>query len=265
MTRSTAASPRSGPSARASARPGKVLRTVGLRKSYKGRQVVKDVDVEVRQGEAVGLLGPNGAGKTTTFYMVTGIVKPDGGQVLLEDGSNRTDLTQLPMHERARRGVGYLAQEASIFRKLSVEENILAILEMMPLSPAERRSRLERLLSEFKLEGVAKQAAYTLSGGERRRTEVARALVINPDFILLDEPFVGIDPIAVIDLQQMIRELTARGIGVLITDHNVRETLSIIDRAYLLYQGQVLLSGTAKALAGSAQAKKIYLGEKFSL
>jgi lipopolysaccharide export system ATP-binding protein len=245
--------------------PAKILKTVNLRKSYRGRQVVKDVCVEVRQGEAVGLLGPNGAGKTTTFYMVTGIIKPDSGQVILESSDGEMDLTKLPMHERARRGVGYLAQEASIFRKLSVEENILAILEMMPLSPSQRQERLNQLLDDFKLRGVAKQKAYTLSGGERRRTEVARALVINPDFILLDEPFVGIDPIAVIDLQHMIRELTRKNIGVLITDHNVRETLAIIDRAYLLYQGQVLLSGTAKTLANSAQAKKIYLGEKFSL
>ena len=243
----------------------KVLRTVSLFKGYRGRQVVKDVSIEVKQGEAVGLLGPNGAGKTTTFYMVTGIVKPDRGQVLLEGPEGVQDLTRLPMHERAKRGVGYLAQEASIFRKLSVADNIMAILEMMPLSAAERSRRLEQLLHDFKLEGVAGQAAYTLSGGERRRTEVARALVINPDFILLDEPFVGIDPIAVIDLQQMIRDLTKRNIGVLITDHNVRETLSIIDRAYLLYQGQVLLSGSANALASSKQAKKIYLGEKFSL
>jgi lipopolysaccharide export system ATP-binding protein len=197
--------------------------------------------------------------------MVTGIVKPDSGQVLLEGPEGESDLTHLPMHQRARKGVGYLAQEASIFRKLSVEENLLAILEMQPMSPADRKHRLDELLVDFKLTGVAKQAAYTLSGGERRRTEVARALVINPDFILLDEPFVGIDPIAVIDLQQMIRELTERKIGVLITDHNVRETLAIIDRAYLLYQGEVLLSGTAKTLANSPQAKKIYLGEKFSL
>ena len=213
----------------------------------------------------MGLLGPNGAGKTTTFYMVTGIIKPDSGSVLLEGPEGSQDLTQLPMHERARRGVGYLAQEASIFRKLSVQDNIMAILEMLPLSPTQRQQRLNELLDDFKLQGVAKQAAYTLSGGERRRTELARALVIHPDFILLDEPFVGIDPIAVIDLQKMIRSLTRRNIGVLITDHNVRETLSIIDRAYLLYQGQVLLSGTAKTLASSSQAKKIYLGEKFTL
>jgi lipopolysaccharide export system ATP-binding protein len=252
-------------------KPLKVLRTEHLSKRYQGREVVKDVVVELRQGEVVGLLGPNGAGKTTTFYMVTGLVKPDKGRVLLDTPEPHSkkvkslDLTSLPMHERARAGVGYLAQEASIFRKLSVEDNIMAILEMLPLTLEERQARLEKLLEEFNIAHLAKQKAYTLSGGERRRTEVARALVINPDFILLDEPFVGIDPIAVIDLQQMIRALAKRRIGVLITDHNVRETLSIIDRAYLLYQGQVLLSGSAKALASSAQARRIYLGEKFSL
>ena len=244
---------------------GKILRTEHLSKSYGGREVVKDVAVEVRQGEVVGLLGPNGAGKTTTFYMVTGIVRPDKGRVLLEGGGATVDLTHLPMHERAQKGVGYLAQEASIFRKLSVEDNIMAILEMQPLSPAEREARLQKLLEEFSIAHLAKQKAYTLSGGERRRTEVARALVIDPDFILLDEPFVGIDPIAVIELQHVIRALAKRHIGVLITDHNVRETLSIIDRAYLLYQGQVLLSGSAKKLASSPQARRIYLGEKFSL
>ena len=255
----------------------RILRTEKLMKAYRGRQVVADVDIFVRQGEVVGLLGPNGAGKTTTFYMVTGIVKPDSGRVLLEGPSTAAsprsgqapvdvvDLTKLPMHERAKRGVGYLAQEASIFRKLSVEENIMAILEMLPLSKAEQAERLATLLKEFNIGHIAKQKAYTLSGGERRRTEVARALANRPDFILLDEPFVGIDPIAVIDLQQIIRALARRNIGVLITDHNVRETLSIIDRAYLLYQGQVLLSGTAKVLANSPKARKIYLGEKFSL
>jgi lipopolysaccharide export system ATP-binding protein len=243
----------------------KILRTEHLSKSYGGREVVKGVAVEVRQGEVVGLLGPNGAGKTTTFYMVTGIVKPDKGRVLLEDGSKSLDLTHLPMHERAQKGVGYLAQEASIFRKLTVEENIMAILEMLPIKAKERELRLTKLLEEFNIAHLAKQKAYTLSGGERRRTEVARALVIDPDFILLDEPFVGVDPIAVIDLQQVIRQLAKRHIGVLITDHNVRETLSIIDRAYLLYQGQVLLSGNAKKLASSPQARRIYLGEKFAL
>lgn len=246
-------------------KPEKILRTEHLSKSYSGREVVKDVAVEVRQGEVVGLLGPNGAGKTTTFYMVTGIVRPDKGRVLLEDGLTSIDLTHLPMHERAQKGVGYLAQEASIFRKLTVEENIMAILEMLPIKPEERELRLKKLLEEFNIAHLAKQKAYTLSGGERRRTEVARALVIEPDFILLDEPFVGIDPIAVIDLQQVIRQLAKKHIGVLITDHNVRETLSIIDRAYLLYQGQVLLSGNAKKLASSSQARRIYLGEKFAL
>ncbi len=248
----------------------KLLRAHGLHKRYRGRQVVKDVRLEVAQGEVVGLLGPNGAGKTTTFYMVTGLVKPDSGQVLLEiprpDGGREIrDLTSAPMHERARLGVGYLAQEASVFRKLTVEENLLAILEMLPLTPAERQRRLRSLLAEFHLSHLAKQKAYTLSGGERRRTEVARALVIEPDFILLDEPFVGIDPIAVADLQSMIRQLKQRGIGVLITDHNVRETLSIIDRAYLLYSGEVLFKGTAQALARDPEARRLYLGERFSL
>ncbi|MES2201898.1 MAG: LPS export ABC transporter ATP-binding protein [candidate division FCPU426 bacterium] len=257
------------------AQPGAVqhrfLKAEHLSKTYSGREVVRDVQLEVRQGEVVGLLGPNGAGKTTCFYMVTGLVKPDRGRVFLEtkhhgtEAPGMTDLTDLPMHARAQQGVGYLAQEASIFRKLSVEENIMAILEMRPLSPAERQAKLRHLLEEFGIAHWAKQKAYTLSGGERRRTEVARALAIDPDFILLDEPFVGVDPIAVIDLQELIRSLADRNIGVLITDHNVRETLSIIDRAYLLYQGQVLLSGTAETLANSAEAKKIYLGEKFAL
>jgi lipopolysaccharide export system ATP-binding protein len=263
-----------------------VLGTQGLFKSYSGRQVVQDVSVHVRTGEVVGLLGPNGAGKTTTFYMVVGLVKPVKGSVYLGDApalpaksgsrakgaqteppppAGALDLTALPMHERARLGVGYLAQEASVFRKLTVEENLLAILEMSGLSPHDQAERTGELLSEFNLHGVAKQKAYTLSGGERRRTEVARALALRPDFILLDEPFVGIDPIAVMDLQAVIRHLKARGIGVLITDHNVRETLSIIDRAYLLFQGQVLIAGTAKALASDAKARKLYLGEKFRM
>ncbi len=265
----------------------RVLGTQGLHKAYRGRQVVQDVSVHVRTGEVVGLLGPNGAGKTTTFYMVVGLVKPEQGSVYLGDlgpakpaaakaargavgaepapPQGAVDLTQLPMHERARLGVGYLAQEASAFRKLSVEENLLAILEMSGLSAHDQAERAGELLSEFSLHHVAKQKAYTLSGGERRRTEVARALALRPDFILLDEPFVGIDPIAVMDLQAVIRQLKARGIGVLITDHNVRETLSIIDRAYLLFQGQVLISGTAKALASDPKARKLYLGESFKM
>ena len=263
----------------------KILGTHGLMKSYKGRQVVQDVSIQVRTGEVVGLLGPNGAGKTTTFYMVVGLVKPEAGEVYLETSreapaagrgpkgkpaqphevASRLDLTQLPMHQRARLGVGYLAQEASAFRKLSVEDNLRAILEMSGLDPAAQDARSAELLTEFGLHSVAKQKAYTLSGGERRRTEVARALALRPDFILLDEPFVGIDPIAVMDLQGVIRQLKARGIGVLITDHNVRETLSIIDRAYLLFQGKVLIGGTAKTLASDPKARKLYLGESFRM
>jgi lipopolysaccharide export system ATP-binding protein len=262
----------------------KTLGSEHLYKAFSGRQVVQDVSIHVRQGEVVGLLGPNGAGKTTTFYMVVGLIKPDKGSVYidvagtipkkgqkplpqgdLDRRAHRLDLSKLPMHERARLGVGYLAQEASAFRKLTVEENILAILEMTDLSAEEQASRTEALLSEFNLHHVAKQKAYTLSGGERRRTEVARALATQPDFILLDEPFVGIDPIAVSDLQAVIRQLKARGLGVLITDHNVRETLSIIDRAYLLVQGQVLISGSAKALASDPKARKLYLGDSFKM
>jgi len=243
----------------------KSLGTQGLKKTYRGRLVVDEVSIDVGPGEIVGLLGPNGAGKTTTFYMVVGLVRPEQGEVFLNSGASKTLLTQLPMHERARLGVGYLAQEASAFRKLTVEENLLAILEMTALSKDEQQARLEQLLAEFHLEHVAKQKAYTLSGGERRRTEVARALVTRPDFLLLDEPFVGIDPIAVLELQKVIRQLKAKGIGILITDHNVRETLSIIDRAYLLAHGKVLMSGTAKALAASKEARKLYLGENFKM
>jgi lipopolysaccharide export system ATP-binding protein len=270
----------------------KILGTEGLYKSYRGRNVVQDVSVHVRTGEVVGLLGPNGAGKTTTFYMVVGLVKGEKGTVYLETRedlakphpakpkprskapahrpsasapAHRVDLTKLPMHERARLGVGYLAQEASAFRKLTVEENLRAILEMSELPQEEQDLRVAELLDEFGLHGVADQKAYTLSGGERRRTEVARALALKPDFILLDEPFVGIDPLAVGDLQGVIRQLRGRGIGVLITDHNVRETLSIIDRAYLLFQGKVLVAGTAKALASDPKARKLYLGEGFKM
>lgn len=263
----------------------KTLGTAHLFKSYGGRKVVQDVSVEVRTGEVVGLLGPNGAGKTTTFYMVVGLVKPDGGSVYIReepseprprkrgDESERggkanadiVDITGLPMHARARLGVGYLAQEASVFRKLTVEENLMAILEMSGLPPETQVRRVGELLDEFGLRAVAGQKAYTLSGGERRRTEVARALALHPAFILLDEPFVGIDPIAVMDLQAVIRQLKARGIGVLITDHNVRETLSIIDRAYLLFQGRVLVSGGARTLARDPDARKLYLGESFKM
>ena len=249
------------PEARAQGR----LATRDLVKAYKGRTVVNRVSVEVKRGEVVGLLGPNGAGKTTTFYMVTGLIKPDAGGVVLEKEGQEIDLTRLPMHERARMGVGYLAQEASIFRKLSVEDNIMAILETLPFTQDQRLARRDQLMDEFNISHLARQKAYTLSGGERRRTEIARALVIDPDFILLDEPFVGIDPIAVADIQGVIRQLASRNIGVLITDHNVRETLSIIDRAYLLFEGQVLLSGSATQLANDPKAREIYLGEKFVL
>jgi lipopolysaccharide export system ATP-binding protein len=243
------------------------LRTEGLVKVYRHRKVVSDVAVSVSQGEVVGLLGPNGAGKTTTFYMVVGMIHPDAGRVVLEDPATGSaqEVTGLPMHERAVQGIGYLAQEASIFRQLSVEDNLMAVLEHLPLSPEERLRRQQHLLEEFHVGHLAKQKAYTLSGGERRRVEIARALTTDPKFLLLDEPFVGIDPIAVLDIQGIIRQLAEKGIGVLITDHNVRETLAIIDRAYILFQGQVLLSGSARQLATNEQAKKIYLGEKFTL
>lgn len=232
-----------------------------LVKIYGKRIVVNKVSIEVNQSEIVGLLGPNGAGKTTTFYMITGMIRPKSGKIFLDDH----DISGLPMYERARSGIGYLSQEASIFRRLTVEENINAILETMPLSRKERTERLDKLINEFGVNHVRKSKAYTLSGGERRRVEIARALVTNPKFILLDEPFAGIDPIAVEDIQEIVRNLKKRGIGVLITDHNVHETLSITDRAYLLYEGVVLKSGTADFLANDPEAKKLYLGDKFKL
>lgn len=219
------------------------------------------VDFEVHTGQVVGLLGPNGAGKTTSFYMVVGLVKPDAGRVLLDD----QDIAAMPMHERARRGIAYLPQEASVFRRMTVEENILAVLETMPLSDRERRERLQRLLDEFHINAISKQRAFTLSGGERRRVEVARALALNPQFILLDEPFAGIDPIAVGDIQKMIEILKKRRIGVLITDHNVRETLEICDLGYLLSGGKILEKGTPEQIAQSKAAREVYLGEKFQL
>ncbi len=237
------------------------LRTIQLVKGYGGRPVVDGVDLEVRRGEIVGLLGPNGAGKTTTFAMAVGYVQPDGGRILLD----ALELTDLPMYQRARLGIGYLAQEPSIFRKLTVEQNILAILETLELSPAERRRRLDVLLNELGITHLARQKAYTLSGGEKRRLEITRALVTNPHFILLDEPFSGIDPITVFECQEMIRELRARGLGVLLTDHNVRETLEITDRAYIMAEGRVLIAGTAKELITDPRAREIYLGEKFRL
>ncbi len=238
-----------------------LLKGEHLVKIYRHRRVVNDVTVEIRKGEVVGLLGPNGAGKTTTFYMLMGMIKPDEGKILL----NGSDITQEAMYRRARRGLAYLPQEASIFRKLSVEDNLRVVLEMSPLSPEEQEAKLEQLLDELGIQAIRKSRGDRLSGGERRRTEIARALVNDPDFMLLDEPFAGVDPIAVEDIQNIVRQLKARGIGVLITDHNVHETLSITDRAYLLFQGKILLSGTADYLANDEQARKLYLGSKFKL
>ena len=237
------------------------LYTEGIKKSYKGRDVVKGVTIEVNQGEIVGLLGPNGAGKTTSFYMIVGLVKPDGGRVFLDS----TEITGLPMYKRSQMGIGYLPQEVSVFRKLSVEDNILAILEMTDLTKVEREARLEQLISESSLGHVRKNLGNRLSGGEKRRTEIARALATNPKFVLLDEPFAGVDPIAVEDIQSIVSELKKRNIGILITDHNVQETLSITDRAYLLFEGAILKSGTAEDLAADEQVRKVYLGENFEL
>jgi lipopolysaccharide export system ATP-binding protein len=240
---------------------GPVLAAEGLVKSYGGRVVVNGVSLEIESGEIVGLLGPNGAGKTTTFSMVVGLVRPDRGAVRLGE----RDLTDLPMYRRARAGISYLPQEASVFRKMTVEQNLLAILETLDLSPLERRQRADELLFEFGLEAVRSHRAYTLSGGERRRVEIARSLVVSPSFLLLDEPFAGIDPIAVLDIQAIARRLASSGIGVLVTDHNVRETLSIVDRAYIIHDGQILRAGTPLALSSDAVVKKIYLGEAFQL
>ncbi|MGA1373589.1 MAG: LPS export ABC transporter ATP-binding protein [Flavobacteriales bacterium] len=238
-----------------------VLRASGLCKSYGRRQVVRDASFEVRRGEVVGLLGPNGAGKTTSFYMVVGLVRPDAGSISL--GSH--DLTREPMYRRSRLGIGYLPQEASVFRSLSVEANIAAILELQPISRADQRARLEQLIDEFGLEKVRKSRGDVLSGGERRRTEIARALAADPAFILLDEPFAGVDPIAVEDIQRIVSQLRDRNIGVLITDHNVQETLHITNRAYLLFEGSILRHGTAAELAADEQVRRVYLGQNFVL
>lgn len=235
--------------------------TKNLIKTYGSRTVVNDVSFQVSQGEIVGLLGPNGAGKTTSFYQVVGLVKPDGGAVYLND----VDITRLPMYKRAQMGIGYLPQEASVFRKLSVENNILAVLEMTKLSRASQKEKLEELLNELRLQHVRKNNGDTLSGGERRRTEIARALAVDPKFILLDEPFAGVDPIAVEDIQEIIAKLKFKQIGVLITDHNVNETLSICDRAYLLIDGSIFKHGTAEELAGDEQVRRLYLGRNFEL
>ena len=238
-----------------------VLQAQHLVKIYSKRTVVNDVSLQVKQGEIVGLLGPNGAGKTTTFYMITGMIRPNSGSIIIDD----TDLTQFPMYRRARRGLAYLPQEASIFRKLTVEENLLAIYEMLGVPREESRQKTHRLLEELNITHIAKSKGYQLSGGERRRTEIARTLVTNPKFILLDEPFAGVDPIAVEDIQNIVHSLKDRGIGVLITDHNVHETLSITDRAYLLFEGKILKEGNAEFLAEDEEARRLYLGEKFRL
>ncbi len=232
-----------------------------LCKSYGNKKIVKGISINVKRGEVVGLLGPNGAGKTTTFYMITGMIRPDSGNINIEGN----DITKLPMYKRARQGIGYLTQEASVFTQLSVEDNLRLVLEMTDLDKREQADRLEQLLNDFSIRHIRKSKAYTLSGGERRRTEIARALVTEPKFILLDEPFAGIDPIAVEDIQQIIFDLKSRNIGVLITDHNVRETLTITDRAYLLYEGAILKSGSARELTNDDDAKRLYLGSKFKM
>ncbi|MGH7822591.1 MAG: LPS export ABC transporter ATP-binding protein [Candidatus Binatia bacterium] len=239
----------------------KALRADRLTKAYGGRAVVKGVSVEVQSGEVVGLLGPNGAGKTTTFYMIVGLARPNGGRVFL----GADDVTELPMYQRARAGISYLPQEPSVFRKLTVEENLLAVLETLDLSPEAREERLASLLEELSISHLRKNPAYSLSGGERRRLEITRALVISPAFMLLDEPFAGIDPLAVLDIQNIVIQLKQRGIGVLITDHNVRETLGICDRAYILNDGEILEEGDPETIASSKKAREIYLGEKFRL
>lgn len=238
-----------------------LVRTEKLVKSYRGKKVVNEVNVYVNPGEIVGLLGPNGAGKTTTFYMVTGLIHPTAGEVFFKE----RNISKVPMYQRARMGMGYLSQEPSIFRKLTVQENVMAILETLPVSRRERRSRLEFLLEELKISHLAKQRAYTLSGGERRRLEITRALVTNPSLILLDEPFSGVDPLAVYEVQEIIKELREKGLGVLITDHNVRETLAVVDRAYLMCEGKVLREGSSDFLVNDEMSRELYLGPRFSM
>src|SRR5262252_2091396 len=237
------------------------LQAADLRKSYRGRKVVDNVNLEISQGEVVGLLGPNGAGKTTTFYILVGLARPDSGRVLL-DGD---DITDLPMYLRARSGISYLPQEPSVFRQLTVEENLLAVLETLPLTPEQQRDRLEELLAQMGLEGVRHNRAYTLSGGERRRLEIARSLVLEPAFILLDEPFSGIDPLTVVDIQRIIGDLSRSGIGVLLTDHNVRETLRVTDRAYIINNGKIFRAGPPGELSSDAEVRRVYLGDNFRL
>lgn len=241
--------------------PRLTLRAHSLTKSYRKRVVVSDVSLEIKQGTVAGLLGPNGAGKTTTFYMIVGLEKPDAGRILLQD----EDITMLPMYMRARNGISYLPQEPSIFRKLTVEQNIMAILETLDLSSAERHQKLEQLIEELDIAHVRKTKGYALSGGERRRTEIARCLTIEPKFILLDEPFAGIDPLAVVEIQRIISQLKERGIGVLVTDHNVRETLAITDRAYIINDGSIFAAGTAAELTSNSEVRRVYLGEHFRM
>jgi len=237
------------------------LSASNLAKQYRKRKVVDQISLELEQGEIVGLLGPNGAGKTTTFYMIVGLIKPDEGSIFLDDH----ELTKYPMYKRAQKGVGYLPQEASVFRGLSVEDNIRSVLEMQNISKSQREEKVESLLDEFSLQKVRKNMGSVLSGGERRRTEIARALAVNPNFVLLDEPFAGVDPIAVEDIQQIVLQLTSKNIGVLITDHNVHETLSIVDRAYLMFEGKLLKSGKVEELTNDEMVRKVYLGKNFEL
>jgi len=237
------------------------LQGVDLSKSYRGRKVVDNIELEIGQGEVVGLLGPNGAGKTTTFYMIVGLARPDSGRVLLND----EEITDLPMYLRARSGISYLPQEPSVFRQLTSEENLLAVLETLPLTPEQQRDRLEELLAQMGLETVRQSKAYMLSGGERRRLEIARSLTLQPSFILLDEPFSGIDPLTVRDLQDLIRELSRSGIGVLITDHSVRETLTVTDRAYIVNHGKIMAKGTPQELSNNPEVRRVYLGDNFRL
>ena len=239
----------------------RLMQTEGLVKAYGGRAVVNDVNLHVNRGEIVGLLGPNGAGKTTTFYMIVGLVRPDAGRIHFRE----TDVTGMPMYRRAREGMGYLSQEPSVFRKLTVEENVMAVLETLGISRSERKQRLVQLLEELNIHKLAKQKAYTLSGGERRKLEITRAMVAEPYMIMLDEPFSGVDPLAVVDIQGIIKDLKERGLGVLITDHNVRETLAVVDRAYLLYDGKVMREGSSSFLTNDEMSRELYLGHEFSM
>ena len=243
----------------------RTLQTVEISKSYRGRKVVDNVSLWVQQGEVVGLLGPNGAGKTTSFYMIVGLISPDSGRVLIADGADSDDITNMPMYQRARRGISYLPQEASVFRKLSVEDNLMAILQTLRMSRRERRERMNSLIGQLGLETVRHNKGYALSGGERRRVEIARSLVIEPSFLLLDEPFSGIDPIQVLELQRIIFDLKNAGIGVLVTDHNVRETLAVTDRAYIINNGKIFRAGTPEALGSDPEVRRVYLGENFNL